>query len=75
MIQDSLENVFTGSVVATDQICALLEGNKMEYSLRNRFEEGLHAGFADGIPGLVDIMVLSSDYDKAKILIEKFLKS
>lgn len=67
-----LTNVFTGSRMETNVIIEILKDNDIPVVAHNQFQEGLHAGFIDGIPGDVKLMVENEDEDKAKVLIKEY---
>jgi hypothetical protein len=74
--QDSLENVFTGSVLEANFVKSLLEENGIGAMVRNTMGESLVAGWVSGGPedaGLV--FVIESHKEDALRIIEDYLRN
>ncbi|MCL3779841.1 DUF2007 domain-containing protein [Prolixibacteraceae bacterium JC049] len=69
--QDKLVQVFSGSVVEVELLKNQLEDIGIESMLKDEFQEGAHAGFGAGIPGVVDLYVFEKDVVQALAFIEK----
>ena len=48
----------------------LLQQEDIGTRVRNDFDSGLRAGFGGGLPGQVQLFVLSEQYEKAKAIVE-----
>ena len=48
----------------------LLQQEDIGTRVRNDFDSGLRAGFGGGLPGQVQLFVLSKQYEKAKAIVE-----
>ncbi len=70
-----LTSVFTGSRMETNVIIEILKDNDIPVVAHNQFQEGLHAGFIDGLPGDVKLMIEKEDVEKAQMLIQEYEKS
>ncbi|MFB6319615.1 putative signal transducing protein [Saccharicrinis sp. FJH54] len=64
----------SASVVEIEELRKILEDNGISTLVRNQFQEGVHAGFAEASPGLIDIYVLDEDFETAVKLLSEFNK-
>lgn len=67
--------LITSSIIEVEGIQGYLEDNSIATSIRDEFSEGLHAGFPGGVPNQVSLMVLESQFSKAKSLMNLYQKS
>ncbi|WP_196890824.1 putative signal transducing protein [Aureivirga marina] len=67
--------VYTGSLVLVTHLKTLLSEIGISALVKNDFQSGLMAGFSTGTPDVVEIYILDEDLDKAKPVIDDFLKS
>ncbi len=67
-----LVSVYVGSILETNVITEILKDNNIPVLSTERFQEGLHAGFIDGVPGDVELMVGEENEERAKSLIQEF---
>jgi hypothetical protein len=73
--EEDYKRIYTGSEVNVMHLQNILEEQDIPSRVRNDFDSGLRAGFGGGLPGQVQLFVLSSYYDKAlKIAEETFPK-
>ena len=71
--EDDYKRVYTGSEVNVQYLEDLLQQENIGSRVRNDFDSGLRAGFGGGLPGQVQLFVLSEQYDQAlKIVQETF---
>ena len=67
------KRVYTGSEVNVQHLKTILEDEGIQTQVRNEFASGLRAGFGGGLPGQVQLLVITSDFEKAeKIAKETF---
>lgn len=66
--------LFTGSLIEIEKIQGYLEEKGITTSIRDKFSEGLHAGFPSGIPNEVTLYVLENDKEKAQVILDDFHK-
>ncbi len=75
MTQDAMNCLFSGTRFEVEALKGILELNNIEVMMRDRFNEGLHAGFVDGIAEEIDLFVLAHDLDRATIICKDFIES
>ncbi len=75
MDQSKVIKLHTASLVDIEVIQDYLEQNNISTSIRDEFNEGLHAGFPNGIPNEVSLMVMKKDFEQAEVLLKEFLAS
>ncbi|MFD2516305.1 putative signal transducing protein [Salinimicrobium flavum] len=68
--EDQYERVYTGSEVNVQYLQELLEKEGISNRVRNDFDSGLRAGFGGGLPGQVQLFVISSHLDEALKIVE-----
>ena len=68
--EDDYKRVYTGSEVNVQYLEDLLQQEDIGTRVRNDFDSGLRAGFGGGLPGQVQLFVLSEQYEKAKAIDE-----
>ena len=70
-MENEIKRIYSGSLVNAEFIGSVLEGNGIEFLIRNFQEEGLLAGWAANvIKGEATVYVFSKDYDKAMLLLD-----
>ena len=62
---DDYKRVYTGSEVNVQYLEEILSKAGIATRVRNDFDSGLRAGFGGGLPGQVQLFVISSHYDEA----------
>jgi hypothetical protein len=67
-----LVKVFTGSEVSGILLKAELEDIGIPALIKNDFQTGISAGFAGGIPYMIDLYINESDRKKADPVIKEF---
>lgn len=67
-----LVKVFTGSEVSGILLKAELEDIGIPALIKNDFQTGISAGFAGGIPHMIDLYINESDRKKADSIIKEF---
>jgi len=67
--------VFTGSGMETNVIIEILKDNDIPVVPHSKFQQGLHAGFINGLPGDVSLMIEREDMEKAQALIQEYQAS
>ncbi len=73
---DDLTLLFTGSEIDAKVLKEILEDNQIASLIKNDQNSGLAAGFGGGLQGLeAHVYVTNDDLEKAKTLLDKFLKS
>ena len=71
-MDNEIKRVYSGSVVNAEFIGSVLEGNDIQFLIRNFQEESLVAGWAAGtIKGDASVYVFEKDYDKAMLLLDE----
>jgi len=71
--EEEYQRVYTGSEVNVLHLEEILQQEGIGTRVRNDFDSGLRAGFGGGLPGQVQLFVLSEYYDRAlKIVAETF---
>ncbi|MCR5659383.1 MAG: DUF2007 domain-containing protein [Bacteroidales bacterium] len=71
-MDNEIKRVYSGSVVNAEYIGSVLEGNGIQFLIRNFQEESLVAGWAAGtIKGDASVYVFAKDYDKAMLLLDE----
>ena len=71
-MDNEIKRVYSGSVVNAEYIGSVLEGNGIQFLIRNFQEESLVAGWAAcTIKGDASVYVFEKDYDKAMLLLDE----
>ena len=68
--EEDYKRVYTGSEVNVQYLQDLLEQENIGSRVRNDFDSGLRAGFGGGLPGQVQLFVLSEQYDQALKIVQ-----
>lgn len=68
--EEDYKRVYTGSEVNVQYLQDLLEQENIGSRVRNDFDSGLRAGFGGGLPGQVQLFVLSEHYDQALKIVQ-----
>lgn len=68
--EDDYKRVYTGSEVNVQYLEDLLQQENIGTRVRNDFDSGLRAGFGGGLPGQVQLFVLSEQFEQAKAIVE-----
>ena len=63
--EDEYKRVYTGSEVNVLHLEDILQQEGIGTRVRNDFDSGLRAGFGGGLPGQVQLFVLSEQYEQA----------
>lgn len=63
--EDEYKRVYTGSEVNVLHLEDILQQEGIGTRVRNDFDSGLRAGFGGGLPGQVQLFVLSEQYELA----------
>lgn len=63
--EEEYKRVYTGSEVNVLHLEDILQQEGIGTRVRNDFDSGLRAGFGGGLPGQVQLFVLSEQYEKA----------
>ena len=63
--EDDYKRVYTGSEVNVLHLEDILQQEGIGTRVRNDFDSGLRAGFGGGLPGQVQLFVLSEQYEQA----------
>ena len=63
--EEEYKRVYTGSEVNVLHLGDILQQEGIRTRVRNDFDSGLRAGFGGGLPGQVQLFVLSEEYDRA----------
>lgn len=66
--------VFSGTEIIVNLLKAELESIGIMGMVKNEYHSGISAGFSGGVPSSVDLFVLETDLEKAKLFIEEFRK-
>lgn len=66
--------VFAGSEITVNLLKAELEQEGIPVNVVNEYEQSNFRGFSTGTPYSVDLYILDSDLEKAKPIVEEFLK-
>ncbi len=73
--EDELIRIYTGSEVSVILLKGELQEIGVESMLQNDFDAGLSAGFVSGVPSAVDLYIQKSDLNKAKPIIDEFVRN
>ena len=65
------KRVYTGSEVNVQHLKTLLEDAGIQTQVRNEFASGLRAGFGGGLPGQVQLFVITTDFEKAEKIVKQ----
>jgi ArsR family metal-binding transcriptional regulator len=68
--QDNLVKLYTGGDVIINRIKLELEAQDINCLIKDRFKQGLAAGFVDGVPSAIDIFVTDEDFEKANEVVK-----
>lgn len=68
--EDDYKRVYTGSEVNVQYLEDLLQQENIGTRVRNDFDSGLRAGFGGGLPGQVQLFVLSEQFEQAITIVE-----
>jgi len=63
--QDAIVKIYTGGDVIISRIKQELEAQGIICMVKDRFKQGLAAGFGDGVPSAIDLYVTENDLEKA----------
>lgn len=69
--EDDYKRVYTGSEVNVQYLEDLLQQENIGTRVRNDFDSGLRAGFGGGLPGQVQLFVLTEQYDQALRIVQE----
>ena len=69
--EEDYKRIYTGSEVNVMHLENILQQEGIATRVRNDFDSGLRAGFGGGLPGQVQLFVLSEHYDKALRIAEE----
>lgn len=67
---EQYKRVYTGSEVNVQYLEELFDKAGISSRVRNEFDSGLRAGFGGGLPGQVQLFVISSHYDEAEKIVQ-----
>ncbi|NQY08374.1 MAG: DUF2007 domain-containing protein [Flavobacteriales bacterium] len=73
-VQTDLIVIFTGSEVSALHLREILEANDVMANIKGDYHSGLNAAYGVAPPSSYELQILESDEEKAKPLIEEFLK-
>lgn len=73
-MESKLVRVFAGSEITVNLLKAELEQEGIPVNVVNDYEQSNFRGFSTGTPYSVDLYILDSDLEKAKPIVEEFLK-
>jgi hypothetical protein len=73
-MESKLVRVFAGSEITVNLLKAELEQEGIPVNVVNEYEQSNFRGFSTGTPYSVDLYILDSDLEKAKPIVEEFLK-
>jgi hypothetical protein len=73
-MESKLIRVFAGSEITVNLLKAELEQEGIPVNVVNEYEQSNFRGFSTGTPYSVDLYILDSDLEKAKPIVEEFLK-
>jgi len=72
--QSKFIRVFAGSEITVNLLKAELEQAGIMSNVVNEYEESNFRGFSTGTPYSVDLYILDTDLEKAKPIVDEFLK-
>lgn len=73
-MESKIVRVFAGSEITVNLLKAELEQEGIPVNVVNEYEQSNFRGFSTGTPYSVDLYILDSDLEKAKPIVEEFLK-
>lgn len=73
--ENEIIRVYTGSEVSVILLKGELEEAGIPSMVQNDFDAGLSAGFGSGVPSAVDLYIQMSDLNKAKPIIDEYIKN
>ncbi len=72
--KNEMVRVFAGSEITVNLLVYELENEGIATNVINEYEQSNFRGFSTGTPYSVDLYVLDTDLEKAKPIVEEFLK-
>lgn len=72
---EDLKLLFTGSEIDTSVLKEILDDNQIPSFVRNDTNSGKAAGFGVGFGSEADVYTTEEHFEKAKALLDEFLKS
>jgi len=73
-MNDKLIKLYTGGDVVINRIKQELEANGINALIKDRFKQGLAAGFGDGVPSAIDIFVVEENFEKANEIVNALIE-
>lgn len=67
---DEMVKLHTGGDVIINRIKQELKKQGINSLVKDRFKQGLAAGFVDGVPSAIDIFVTDEDFEKANEILK-----
>jgi len=64
-MEDNVVKIYTGGDVIINRLKDELEAQGIYSLIKDRYKQGLAAGYGDGVPSAIDLFVLESDQEKA----------
>lgn len=71
---DGLVKLYTGGDVIISRIKLELQAQGINSMIKDRFKQGLAAGYGDGVPSAIDIFVTDKDFEKANEIVNAITK-
>jgi hypothetical protein len=68
-------DIYSGSEVRVILLKGLLENNEIDFVIQNDYQSGITAGFGGGTINTVRLKVHESDLEKARPIVEEFIKN
>ncbi len=67
---DGLKKLYTGGDVIINRIKQELQEKGINSLIKDRFKQGLAAGYGDGVPSAIDIFVTEEYFEKANEIVK-----
>jgi hypothetical protein len=68
--QDKIVKLITGDDVIINRVKQELEAAGINALIKDRFKQGLAAGYGDGVPSAIDLLVVDTDFPQAQEILK-----
>ena len=75
-MSDEIVHLYTSTALNASYLEVILKDNEIGVLIKNALRSGMSAGFGGGSPeNAAQVYVQKDDFEKAKVLLDEFLKS
>lgn len=71
---NDIVNIYSDTELTVSHLKNVLSENGIESMIKNDFESGVSAGFVAGTVTSVDLYVMVKDEERARVLVEQFVR-